>query len=66
MKGPSSVIKSDASERDYIDRLIRVARAFVRTADEFWPDHPNALGVDIVALEAAIEGEPFNYSEVEP
>lgn len=40
-------------EQEAIDNLVHCARRFVECADEFWPEHPNALGEFLDELDAA-------------
>lgn len=37
-----------------MDKIIRIARSFVKVDDEFWPDYPYALSEHYQALEAAL------------
>jgi hypothetical protein len=39
-----------------VDRIINAARRLVRTADEFWPEYPEAIGEDLEAL-----GDAFDH-----
>ena len=38
------------AERDHIERTIIAARAFVKVADEFWPEYPAAIEEYLGAL----------------
>lgn len=38
-----------------VERIIKAARRLTRTADEFWPEHPEAIGEDLEALAGAME-----------
>lgn len=43
--------------REAFGRVVEAARRFVRTADEFGDDHPEACGEDMEALVSAIDAE---------
>lgn len=44
----------DEALRKDVERQIAAARALVRAADEFWPEHPEAIDEPLGALQDAV------------
>lgn len=54
----------DTASADYIQRVARVARSFLATFDEFFPDFPEAIGEPLDCLQTVIDGHIFKgYDE---
>lgn len=56
-------VKYTPERREAFKRVVDAARRFVRTADEFSDDFPEACGEDLQALEEALDDQARAWDE---